>query len=76
MDIQPSKRTWNTPVREHWNAPIHHCLKAIDLHISLYLKTGDKWHAQKAEFLRDYLHELKTWIHSEEAQPEARSSGL
>ena len=66
MDIQPSKRTWNTPVRERWNAPIHHCLKAIDCHVDLYLKTGDMWHMKQANFLRSYLHELKTWIHQEE----------
>lgn len=66
MDIQPSKRTWNTPVRERWNAPIHQCLKAIDGHVELYLKTGDRWHLEQADFLRSYLHRLKTWIHQEE----------
>ena len=68
MDNQPCRRTWNTPVREHWNAPIHHCLKAIDLHTSLFLKTGDQWHADKAKYLRDYLCELKTWIHMQESK--------
>jgi hypothetical protein len=66
------RRTWNTPVREDWNAPIHHCLKAIDIHVSLYLKTRDEWHLEKAEFLRMYLHELKTWIHKEESLPRNR----
>lgn len=66
LDNQSCKRTWNTPVRERWNAPIHHCLKAIDAHVDLYLKTGDKWHMEQANFLRSYLNQLKTWIHQEE----------
>jgi type VI protein secretion system component VasA len=68
MDNKPCKRTWNTPTREHWNAPIHHCLKAIDLHVSLHLQTGDQWHQIQAEKLRVYLDDLKTWIHSEESK--------
>lgn len=34
----------------------------------LWLETGDPWHAEKAEGLRVYLHELKTWIHAQEAR--------
>lgn len=60
------RRTFNTPVREPWNAPIHQMLKAIDNHTREYLKTGDHWHKEKADMLRTYLHELKTWIHKEE----------
>jgi hypothetical protein len=59
-------REWNTPVREHWNAPIHNILKAIDNHTQLYFKTGDKWHVEQANFLRSYVSDLKTWIHKEE----------
>jgi predicted NAD/FAD-binding protein len=66
MDNLNPKRTWNTPIRERWNAPIHHLLKAIDNHVDLYLKTGDHWHVEQADFLRTYLHQLKTWIHQEE----------
>lgn len=55
-------REWNTPNRKDWNAPIHQILKAIDNHNSEYFKSGDIWHLQKAELLRTYLHELKTWI--------------
>jgi hypothetical protein len=66
MDTQPLKRTWDTPIRERWNAPIHHCLKAIDGHVDLYLKTGDRWHIEQANFLRSYVGRLKTWIHEEE----------
>ena len=66
--IQSQRRTFNTPVREAWNAPIHNMLKAIDNHTSLYLRDGDKWHLEKAETLRRYLHELKSWIHEQEGR--------
>jgi hypothetical protein len=66
--MDTSRRTWNTPVRERWNAPIHQCLKAIDAHVELYLESGDEWHIEKAEQLRLYLHELKTWIHAKEGR--------
>jgi hypothetical protein len=59
-------REWNTFVREPWNGPIHHALKAIDTHVQLYLSTGDKWHLEQADFLRKYVYDLKTWIHREE----------
>ena len=62
------RRTFNTPIREPWNAPIHNTLKAIDNHTRIFLKTGDVWHQQKANMLREYLHELKTWIHKEESK--------
>jgi predicted NAD/FAD-binding protein len=63
-------REWNTPIREPWNAPIHQLLKAIDNHTREYLQGGDTWHLQKAEELRHYLHELKTWIHQKEKNNE------
>jgi predicted NAD/FAD-binding protein len=59
-------RTFNTPHREKWNVPIHHILKAIDNHTQDYLKSGDTWHLQKAQELREYVSELKTWIHKNE----------
>lgn len=59
-------RTFNTIHREEWNKPIHQILKAIDNHNRLYLETGNIWHNQKAEILRSYVSELKTWIHREE----------
>jgi hypothetical protein len=74
MDTQPSKRTWDTPIRERWNAPIHHCLKAIDSHVDLYLKTGNTWHIEQANFLRSYVGQLKTWIHEEEGLLKYRSA--
>ena len=61
-------REWNTPIRDPWNAPIHQILKAIDIHINQYFKTGDIWHLKKADDLRAYLNELKTWIHKQEGR--------
>lgn len=60
-------RTFNTPHREHWNAPIHNILKAIDNHNQEYFKSGNTWHLKKAEILREYVSELKTWIHQQES---------
>lgn len=61
-------REFNTPHREKWNAPIHYILKAIDNHTRLWMKTGDYWHEEKANILREYLKELKIWIHKEEGK--------
>jgi len=63
-------REWDTPVRECWNASIHHTLKAIDNHTRLYLKTGDEWHEEKAQLLRQYIRDLKYWIHQQEGRNE------
>jgi hypothetical protein len=59
-------REWNTLEREAWNAPIHQILRAIDEHNRQFFLTGNAWHLEKASGLRQYLHELKTWIHSRE----------
>jgi hypothetical protein len=61
-------REWNTPIRDPWNAPIHQILKAIDNHTREYFKTQDSWHLERAEDLREYLNELKTWIHKSEGR--------
>lgn len=61
------RRTFNTPTREPWNAPIHNILKAIDAHMALYFIHRDPWHLEKAAMLRNYLHELKSYIHRQEA---------
>ena len=62
-----NRRTFNTPIREPWNAPIHNILKAIDSHMALYFAHHDPWHLEKAAMLRVYLHELKTYIHAKES---------
>lgn len=61
-----SNRTFNTPIREPWNPKIHNILKTIDLHTELYLKTNDPFHLLQARTLREYLHNLKKWIHQKE----------
>lgn len=61
-------REWNTPLREPWNPVIKHCLNAIDKHIALYIQTQDPWHFCQAEKLRQYVQDLKTWIHSQEGK--------
>jgi len=59
-------REWNTPIREPWNPVIKKCLDAVDLHTRLHLETGDDWHSIQAKTLRDYVNNLKTWIHKQE----------
>ena len=61
-------RTFNTDVRKPWNPVIHNILKAIDNHSLQFLKTGEPWHEEKAEFLRRYISDLKEWIQSEEGR--------
>lgn len=61
-------REWNTPTREPWNPPIQQILKAIDNHTKEYFKSGDKWHLEKADILRQYLRELKDFIHKKEGR--------
>ena len=64
--MDESRRTFDTPIRERWNASIHHTLRAIDNHTALYLVTGLPWHEEKAKQLRQYVHELKTYILQQE----------
>jgi len=59
-------REWSNSTRDPWNKPIHQILKAIDNHTQEYLKSGDTWHLEKAEILRQYVRELKDFIHKEE----------
>lgn len=70
-----SRREWNTPVREPWNPVIHQLLRAVDHHNRQFFATGDKWHLEKAELLRQYVRELKTWILSQENDDAASDHG-
>ena len=63
-----SKREFNTPIREPWNPVIKKCLDAVDEHIRLHMKTGDVWHLSQAEILRNYVKDLKVWIHKQEGR--------
>jgi len=60
------RRTFNTPIRAPWNPVIHQLLKAVDEHMRLYFLHRDPWHLEKAAMIRNYLHELKTYIHRKE----------
>ena len=63
-----SKREFNTPIREPWNPVIKKCLDAVDEHVRLHMKTGDEWHLSQAEILRNYVKNLKVWIHKQEGR--------
>lgn len=62
------RRTFNTPIREPWNPVIHNLLRAIDNHMGLYLQHRDPWHLEKAATLRNYVRELKAYIHKKEGK--------
>ena len=59
-------REWVTATREPWCPLIKQCLDGIDRHNSLWFATGDVWHLHRAEHLRQYVIELKDWIHRDE----------
>lgn len=61
-------REWNTPYREPWNPVIKKCLDAVDLHTRLHLETGDPFHSFQANILRQYVMNLKDWIHQTEPE--------
>lgn len=67
------RRTFNTPLREPLNPIIHRLLQAVDWHNARYFEDGNPWHLEKAALIRQYVHELKTWI---KAKEKARRSGL
>lgn len=54
-----SRREWNTPVREPWNALIKEALQSVDRHNVGYFETGDARHLHLAAYLRSYVSELK-----------------
>lgn len=39
--------------------------------MALYFANRDPWHLEKAAMLRAYLHELKSYIHRQEANVES-----
>ena len=60
------QREWEPSTRKPWNDKIHNLLTTIDLHTELHIKTGDTFHIEQAEILRNYIKSLKTWIHLQE----------
>lgn len=61
-----SKREWDTPVREPWNVLIHQALQAIDRHNMHWFTSQDPIHLRQASLLREYVRDLKAWIHQQE----------
>lgn len=61
-------REFNTEFREPWNPVIKKCLDAIDLHTALHIETQDQFHIEQSKLLRQYVRNLKDWIH--ETEPE------
>lgn len=62
------RRTFNTPLRAPLNPIIHRILQAIDWHNSQFFKDGNLWHIEQTTILRQYVRELKTWVHAQEAK--------
>lgn len=59
-------REWGTEIRNPWCPKIAQILKTIDLHSEFYIKTGDVFHKEQAEYLRNYVYSLKNWIKDNE----------
>ena len=57
------KRTFTTEVRKDWQDMIAQTLRAIDRH-SKY--PNDDFHCRNYYILKQYLVDIKNWIHSEE----------
>lgn len=68
LAVTNPRRTWSTEVRDPWNAKIHSCLKSVDLHVELYLQTGNRAHLEMADTLRQYVLCLKEYIHHAEGR--------
>lgn len=65
------RRTFNTPLRAPWNPIVYQCLRAVDCHNEQFFLTGDAWHLEQAEIIREYVRNLKNWIREEEEKPVA-----
>ena len=63
-----AKRTFTTEVRKDWQDMIAQTLKAIDRHAKY--KDTDEFHARSYYILKQYLVDLKSWIHAEEEKLE------
>ncbi len=61
--MSKSKRTFTTEVRKDWQDMIAQTLKAIDRHAK---NKEDDFHARSYFILKQYLVDLKNWIHAEE----------
>ena len=60
-----SKRTFTTEVRKDWQDMIAQTLKAIDRHAKY---KEDDFHTRSYYILKQYLVDLKNWIHEKEEE--------
>tara|TARA_Y100000588_G_scaffold310310_1_gene335787 strand:+ start:195 stop:404 length:210 start_codon:yes stop_codon:yes gene_type:complete len=58
-----SKRTFTTEVRKDWQDMIVETIRAIDRHAK---HKEDDFHTRSYYILKQYLVDLKNWIHVEE----------
>jgi hypothetical protein len=68
LSIRKMPREWVTETREPWCLKIAQLLKTIDLHTEFFIKTGDVFHQEQAEYLRAYVYNLKDWIKKGESK--------
>ena len=57
-------------VRDQYQIHIRNIVRTIDKHSREYHQTNNEFHLQQYELLVDYIHRLKTWIKSREADTE------
>jgi hypothetical protein len=68
LSIRKMPREWVTETREPRCPKIAQLLKTIDLHTEFFIKTGDVFHQEQAEYLRAYVYNLKDWIKKGESK--------
>jgi hypothetical protein len=69
--MSKSKRTYTTDVRKDWQDMVAETLRAIDRHSKIYLQEDkDDFHMQSYYILKQYLVNLKSWIHLHEEKLE------
>ena len=56
--------------REQYKQHIINICRVIDQHSRAYHETQNQFHLQQYELLVEYIHRLKTWIKSREADTE------
>ena len=70
--MSKSKRTYTTDVRKDWQDTVATLLKTIDRHIIYNGNTNNahdsEFHIKSYHVLKQYLIDLKDWIHKEEKQ--------
>jgi len=57
-------------VRDQYQIHIRNIVRTIDKHSRAYHETNNEFHLQQYELLVEYIHRLKTWIKSREADTE------